>query len=488
MFVLALSICTTSVLLGFLVVTLSLDISYGKSVILLIGMVLMLSLIRQTAIKVKRVIESVQWWHVLWLFLMLSGLTFRVRDTQVIQEDPIDAWAFYRIGLMSVLGLVLLHKGMQGNPAWFGLLFRRLTGFLSLYSVIAMVSTLWSVYPAWTLYRAIEYFIAVSLVAAIVVASQSTDQFRSFFDWTWLLMGIKIAIVWVEVMFWPERAIRPDVGLLGIQIQGFWPRINPNGVGELSAIIGAVAFTRLLLKQESRRFYASILLLGIITLMFSQSRAPLMGFVVAMLLVLVASKRIGLLMLLMLISGLVVTTSAIKLVQRFFIREQNPYLFATASGRFRWWKFGWNAFLERPFTGFGAYIGSRIVVLSDLGRVISSSIHNTYLEVLLGTGLPGLIPIILTVVGVWWLLFRLLSSFEEGTLERRLLLEALAVLAVVSVRSVFTTGLIYHNSITFFLVLSLIEFLRRNRQTDLERLTGKTALPSGREMYVVAPR
>jgi hypothetical protein len=80
----------------------------------------------------------------------------------------------------------------------------------------------------------------------------------------------------------------------------------------------------------------------------------------------------------------------------------------------------------------------------------------------------GMIPIVVALVGVWWLLIRSVQRFPYRCMEYRLAVEAVAVLAIVTVRSFFIVHLAWHASEQFLVVLAYAEFLRR-RQKYLAR-------------------
>src|SRR5438309_1233074 len=112
--------------------------------------------------KSRTLAASLRWWHWLWLLVFLSGLVFRIRDIETIHDAPVDAWAAWRIGLMALVAVVLLSRLPGGRPDWVAAIVRGLPAGVFLYGVMALISTLWSVYPLWTLYRSVEYLIDVA--------------------------------------------------------------------------------------------------------------------------------------------------------------------------------------------------------------------------------------------------------------------------------------------------------------------------------------
>ena len=412
--------------------------------------------------KIKTLLSKLHWWHVLWLLAFLSGLGFRIRETETIQENPLDFWAIYRIGLMVVVCFVLLSKLSTRRVNWLKSLSGGLIGLLVCYTLVSVISTVWSVYPLWTFYKSVEYLVDLALIAAIVASVRDAGEFKTLFDWNWFLMGLFAVSVWVGVVLWPEKAIRHEVGLIGVQIQGVFPIVAANGVGQLGAMLGIVSFTRLLFPVKYKRFYLVIFLVAMAMLILSQSRSPLTGFLVALPLVLLATKRIGIFLLSsILVIGLFFLTSAGDILWQFFLRGQSTEMLASLTGRVNWWKYGWELLKDRPLIGFGAYAGSRFVVFADLGRTTTSHIHNAWIEVLLGVGFPGLLFVVGTFLGIWIILLRF-ALYRGNPLVYRLTAESVGVLAVLSVRSMFSSQLIWHPSLTFLLVLGFAEFLRRN--------------------------
>jgi O-antigen ligase len=147
-------------------------------------------------------------------------------------------------------------------------------------------------------------------------------------------------------------------------------------------------------------------------------------------------------------------------------------MFMSLSGRVTWWEFAWRKYLERPFTGFGAYAGGRFAAMAEFGGGMTSSLHNTYMEVLLGSGPIGLWLIVTLIVALWFSLARCLVRFRPDTLPGQLAVECAGVFTMVTVLSVFSTTIIWHGSVDFMLVLAFVEFVRRYSSAPRYRREG----------------
>lgn len=414
--------------------------------------------------------KRLNWWHAAWFLIVLSGLVFRVRDTQTIREAAIDVWAVYRMSLVGITAFALLLRLALRQTPWIGSLFRGLVGALAAYSLVCAASTLWSVYPAWTLYKSLEYLIDVALIAALLATVRSLDDYKTAFDWTWVLLGGLLLTVWVGAIIWPDKGFIPVNGLLPVRIAGVMPAIDQNTVADYAACLAIVGLSRLHFGtcKGTRIFNCLLLAFGLATLVLSQTRVTILGFLLGVLLVLFLSRRIGVLAIVLLTAIVILSIMySDGLLWKLWERGESQFALGTLSGRLPAWELGWREFLERPLTGYGAYSGGRFVILEKTGEPFKGSMLNAYMEVMVGTGIWGLFPIVVALAGSWWLLIRSLQRFSFRTLERQLAVEASGILVVVTARSFFTCNLIWHPPVVFLVVLGYAELLRRRRKCEM---------------------
>ena len=96
-------------------------------------------------------------------------------------------------------------------------------------------------------------------------------------------------------------------------------------------------------------------------------------------------------------------------LQTLFLRGEDQEELLSLSGRTTLWDWGWQAFLSQPWLGSGWGVGSRVVLLHNVGPSggafgsTIASLHNGVLEVLLGVGLVGFIIWACAVVWSCWL-------------------------------------------------------------------------------------
>lgn len=425
-----------------------------------------------TVAKVIRCIAHLRWWHGLWFLVFLSGLVFRIRSAGASVENPLDPWASYRIGLMWFVAIVLLGAALSRRVNWVGAMFRGYLGLMTAYGLISLASSAWSVYPLWSAYKSLEYLVDLALAAAIVISVRTDTDLKSLFDLFWLLIGVQVAVVWLGVLIWPSQAVQRGVGLVGLQIQGVLPTVSTDEVGTLGMYLSLVGVARACIFPRDKVLYTAILLGGLVTLFFAQARAPLVALLSAVLLTFVVTRRLSLLMgFAILVMSVAAITNGWLLFQEYFLRGQSPALFWSLSGRVTWWQEALPFILRSPVLGNGAYVG-RFLSLASHGEEFTSSLHNTWIEILIGTGLLGLLPVMAAVLGAWKTLLNDSAGGWLGGRSSELRAEGFLVLVVLSIRSMVTPAFIWHPPNEFLLVLICSELLRRRiRIVQRERLS-----------------
>lgn len=415
---------------------------------------------------------QLRWYHGLWFLAFASALVFRIRGVSEIQQNPVDAWALYRIGLEIILTLALLIRLALRRTPWLGSMFRGFVGVLGAFGLVELASSAWSVYPAWTFYKACEYLMDVALLGAVLATVKSVKEYRDLFNWTWMLYGLLLVTTWLGVLVWPLQALYPNgknvgVGILGIRLEGVLPALSSNDVGTFAAILALIALCRLLpvaAKKSDRAWYILLLVASVATMVVSQTRSAIAGFLFGIFLLLLFSRRLGLSALLtFVVAPLLVVSSLGGLIWTFLERGQSTQQIETLSSRVDWWSFAWQTFMQRPLTGYGAYAAGRFAVLAKIGMGKTSTMHSDYLSMIVGTGFWGLILFLVALIGTWWFLTRYLHHSTAMSMEQQLAYEAIVVLGLLTVRSIFMTMLTWHPPLHYLAILGYAEFLRRRR-------------------------
>jgi O-antigen ligase len=416
--------------------------------------------------KIAGALRCMKWWQILWLLVFISGLVFRDRDLHAIETDVVDGWAIFRIALVCVTAVVLLARLSLRQTPWLQQMCSGLTAALGVYCLVCLASCLWSVYPLWTVYKSLEFLVDVATLAAIIATAASVRTYKVLFDWTWTLQGLLLASVWLGLLLWRQEALVPSEGVWGVMLTGVVPDVNSNSVGELGAVIGVIAFCRLLVSSgttAARACYAFLLAIGIVTMCLAQGRSAIVGFILGTILALLFSGRVAVGFSLASASAVLLSFESIRSAFSGFMRrgEAEDALYRL-SDRMDWWSSAWSRIMQHPWAGYGAFAGARFLVMAE--NKIDAGIHSDWVEILVGTGLLGFVIAVLAVLATWWQLVKCARDSFLTPLERQLAIEAIAVLGVESVRSIFTTDLFWHPPIIFFACVGYAEFLRLRRK------------------------
>src|SRR5277367_750617 len=349
--------------------------------------------------------SKLRWWHALWALLYISTLVFRVRSQEATQAEPLDAWTLVRIVPEGIVGVWLLVRLYQRKDAlvWFRWMFGGLTGWLTAFALVCITSTLWSVYPPWTLYKSLEYFLDISVLAAALANIRNLTDYEDLFNWTWTIYGLELAWVWLQIPLWPSESLADS------RLKGFIPATGSNAVGQSGAFLAIIALCRLL-PVSGRRSNASfswvLLAFSLLTLLISQTRNAIGAFGLALVLVLVLSRRTWMAALMGVLGAMAwFFTPLGDIALAYLQREQSAGAIESMSGRAAFWSYAWEQFLAHPLTGMGAYAGGRFYVMTKLG-IDPGSLHSDWVVLLVGVGLMGLIPFCFALFGTWYFLIR----------------------------------------------------------------------------------
>jgi exopolysaccharide production protein ExoQ len=444
------------------------------AIVVVLAAPLILSFVVPTAFpqaieNARALVRTFTWWHWLILFAVISGLVFRIREVQQIESNPLDASAMVRIFFAAVVAVALIVRLFRGQSMWLRALFQGLIGWLMMFAAFSLVSTFWSVKPTWSFYKSLEFSIDLALYAAIVLYALAVDNYEPVLNWVYTLMGLIILSAWIGALIDPADGFTyGETGLFLIpQLTGIFPVAAANGLGTMAAVLCLVATTRLLIPmgEASRSWYISLAAFGVITMIMTDARSAIIGFLLGLVLLLIVTRHV-LAGLFLSVAGTVIVafSNTGAVVWTYILRGQHEKEFAGLSGRLEWWQFAWQKFLERPLTGWGGFAGGRFFILPQItqpGQETVPDLHSNIIEPLVDTGLFGLLFILIALFGAWWYLYRGYRSPKLNPAEGRLAVEAMAILALLTVRCTVSSILTSHPAIPFLAILGYAEYVRR---------------------------
>ncbi len=406
-----------------------------------------------------RLKPKIQWYHWLWFIIFIGSSVWRIREVSEASSNPLDSAAVLRVvPTFWVAGWLTLRQ-LRGQTKWLQQLFHGLALPMGIYCAACLVSTLWSINAPWTAYKSFEITFDFAVMAAALATIREPEEFSTIWDWVWLIYGLEVLWTWLSIPIWPEDTLSD-----GLRLAGAIPNVSSNGLGASGAILAIIALCRLLPlngKAKDKSFYWFLMLFGIATMGFAQTRNALAGFAVAGILLCYFTHRMRWIIFGSIPSGLIfVAAGGPALLMTYLLRGQSEAEVASASSRTIWWSFGWEQYLRKPFTGWGAYVGGKFVVLDKLNLNVPT-LHSDYVETLVDVGLWGLIPLIIAVILTWWFLVKGVKSPLLTDSERQLALEACCIMVIATIRSIFDIELIWHSPLMFMLLLGYAEMIRR---------------------------
>jgi hypothetical protein len=417
-------------------------------------------------------VRSLRWWHWLWTAIWVSGLIFRKRTAAEGIAAPVDSAAMFRVAVVGAVGAIILVQLFLRKVNWLSSVFTGIVGLLLFFDLMTLFSTVWSVYWQWTFYKAIEYGVDVCVLAVCLYMCKKSEDFQLLANWTWVLYGIMLLNIWFGCVWDPKDALmkggiygEAGIGGLGVWLAGVFPDVSSNDLAEYAACLTAVALCRLLpmsRKRVNTAWYVFLFLAGFTTIIFGQTRSALAGFCLAVFLVYLLSGRFWQ-------GASIVMSSVVMIIVTGFYSEIFDYLkrgqsenqLDSFSSRLQWWTVALEKFSLYPFTGLGMWAAARFGVLAQIGFTQTATIHSDWVEIIVGTGAWGFLPILLLLIVAWWVLVRTILDSKVDVFDRQIALEGMAVLAVVFTRMFFMTDLSRHPPSHFFIALGAAEFLRR---------------------------
>ncbi len=428
--------------------------------------------------------KSFTWWHGLWFVMFLSALVFRVRDEQDIHASAIDGWAAFRMGLDAFVVLVLVQRLLTGKTTWLRSLFSGLIGTMAIFPLLSLISSAWSVSPAFTLFRSVEYLLDLALLAAIVMTLDSLEDYEAFANWTWTLLGLLVLSAWIGAVVDPSEGLLEGYayGPLRVRLEGVCPILDANSIGEYCAILGGIAFCRLLddpTRKYDRGWYRFLFASSFITLIFTQTRAAVGAFLFAVVLIFIVTGRyvLGALVGVTASLGALIVlafTNFGSTLGSFLLRGQSVAEAEGLSGRAELWTFALQKIAERPWIGYGGYAGGRFVVLPELGIPGKSDVLSTPVEALLDLGVWGPAALLAVFLGIWWCLIRASRTSSLDQSHKHLAIEIMMAASIVLIRCLVAGNITCHSALAFLTILGCTEFLRRqmNSSNQMASLKG----------------
>ncbi len=288
------------------------------------------------------------------------------------------------------------------------------------YALVGALAGMGSRIPALALWKSIEVLIVAYWGASITVWARQRGQHGAPLSTVVRTLGFLTAWTLVMAFVAPSRAFRMHWGPIPVFLQGWFPPLNPNTVGSMAAVsLYGMAGTMVAGRLAPRKV-VYLVLVGVAWLLaLSRTAYASLTFVIFVSLLLRAFRRRTEKDILMLSVAAIVVgmmTLFIDDLVPIITRGESADQISTLSGRTTYWKIAMDMVEARPLFGGGLATGSRFLGLDhpEVFRHGMVNIHNAYLEMLLGTGIVGSLPLFLYFVSA------LLRGVVQSWRHRRL--------------------------------------------------------------------
>ncbi len=336
------------------------------------------------------------------LLILIAELVFRTRDAESLASNPLDSAGLFRVacmGLALLLAVLALTSPISAQDRVTTRPFR----LYCLYVFVVFVGAPLSVNLPLTAFRGLELTVGILTLAGAFrrAGPEAGDRILGVVYWFTAALAL---IIWLEAVTMPGSAFLHVNSPFPVQLHGVFPLLAANSTGTIGAVLGLWSLCRLMSPSDRGRTSARTLrvltALGFMTLIFAQYRTGFVVTIVGLLLILGFKGRAAAFWFIM--AGLLVATlwggqivqGAAPIIQR----GENPEVLSRLSGRLNYWEAALPVWKESPLFGRGLLTAARFEVLAKLGSVYTSSIHGTWVEALVGTGLVGLALLVSAVL------------------------------------------------------------------------------------------
>lgn len=391
------------------------------------------------------------------ILLLMSSLVLRQRSTEELAYDPLDPAAQFRVACVA-LALMLAGIALVSPPSR-ARVGARATASLPFFLCFAYV---WVVFlgaifasrPTLTAYRGVELLAALLAIAGGLRHLGRQAVRRMLAPLLWFCVGL-ITTVWLTVLLAFDHAVDRVESPLPWQLHGAYPVLSSNGVGTVGTIVFLWSLARLWSGYQQRtnpRVDGVLAVAGLVTLIAAQYRTGYIGAVVGVVVLMGLRRRAllwiaGISILLLVATGSM--ASLTRSVEPLALRGQSWERATELSGRFNWWHAALPVWRESPLIGRGLLTATRFEVLERQGLGTTSTIHGTWIEALVGTGVIG-VALLGTALLVGWRRALVLARSRGDAVP-------LVLLTFLLVRSLTGPTIeVFGHAALLFLVLSLV--------------------------------
>jgi len=391
--------------------------------------------------------------HLAWFTMFISILIWNV-DATVTQSQSAalgNTGNVYRIFLVMFSLCVGAYALMKNS----GNLSKRLSLPIVLFIIYAIVAFLSSllvpVNSFYTMWKSMEIIIDLMILLAILCHTSPYESILKAYKMLIIIFIALLTLFTIEAIVAPSLVLLPSRGTIPFTIRGYIPRYNGNSLAFLCALVAFYSFCRAINFKKHKNLYIFLFIWSFTVLILAQSRTSLVGLAAAVIVFTYFNKNkktfLSLIALTVLISLFATVAGSIE---AYLTRGQSAELMGSLSGRTHGWEASIQAFYASPIVGHGFAAAARTDILGVAG---ASTLHGAVFDVMVGTGLMGLIPWALSIILIGKALLRRKQIEKIGGMYKIQHYEFMGLFTLLMVRSLTSSGIAFHEHTLMLLLI-----------------------------------
>ena len=397
------------------------------------------------------------------LLIVAIGSTFLGGARESGQPEAyelIDTIRLVRMVVVSVLFLWAVSIVLRKPRSW------RLGGpgmrWMFLYSCITIISTVYSLFPALTLWKAFEVLTVMMCGYATAAEVQTADDIRRLLDMVLLILLFLTVTVLMGAVISPERAFRTlfeggnpagdtSAAPMLFVLRGLAPEINAIPVGGIAASLAVMTAAPFFAQEKVKDRFGIFVVLMIAgtTMVLAHTRTPIFALTATVTAILVVKRQFAVAFWIALAAIIILLVGSTEVITEYIFRGQSHQQFASLTGRTIFWEAVLEKYLDAPFFGYGFYAGHRVLFNT-------SGVDNTYVAVLLGVGIVGIIPFVASIFYAIKTLLRTMPRRRMPPMFQILWLQLFGIFSITFIRSLTgTTFEVFYHLLIFYLLIQI---------------------------------
>ena len=350
---------------------------------------------------------------------------------------------------------------------------------LFLYAITGLVSALVSPAPFLSAYKASQVLLDAILALSLIAILVKTGSVAKLVALTYFLVTLVVASAALGGVIFPDAAYLHIYGAARPVLHGEIIKLHHNELGLMAGIVVVVSLRRFFARNTlaQRIYWVSSLWLGLVVLYNTTARTSIAAVFLAMLFMTILIRQLRPLGLVLALGGMALVSYMLvtgswdislqgTALEAYLRRGASDEQIRSLSGRIPLWLAGLEMFKDSPIVGHGFEAGARFGGV-PFGIPLGANMHSAPMEVLVNTGLAGLLSWLLFVIPVGWGITRLLLRRPKRLEmdEWGLRVESFLVLFLLLFRAMAGHVLVSHQ-FNMMIFISLMLFMTEKRRTS----------------------